>query len=110
MFRLINETARKATTQCIDMVHQSLTVRAAFREHIRSGKLPSLVVRKNAARGNIVSEIPTAALDDKFPALAAAVQHACEHRLQNNVGVEHYSEFMNVVGRVTAFPWRICGT
>ena len=104
MFRVINETARKAIAQCIDMVHQSETVRAAFREHIRSGKLPSLVVRKNAARGNNVSEIPTAALDDKSPALAAAVQHACEHRLQNNVGVEHYSEFMNVVARAHDIP------
>ena len=103
-WRLVNDTARKATAQCIDVVHQSKTEPAAFKEHIRSGKLPELVLRRNAARGNSSTEIPTAALDDESPVFVAAVLHACEHGLQNNVGVEYYSEFMNAVARAHDIP------
>ena len=109
-WRLYNETAHKAIAQCVDEVHrEKLTKLAKFKWYMRAEKIPGIATRQNAARGdgndNDVAKTPTVAPDDnKSPKLAALVLRACEVGLQNNVGVEHYSEFMNVVARAHGIP------
>ena len=103
-WRLVNKTARKATAECVNLVHRTELKIEQFKRHIRAGTLPMSVLGEHAGRGNTSAEVRAAAPDGASPALAAAVLHACERGLQNNVGVEYYSEFMNAVARTQGIP------
>ena len=108
-WRLYNETARRAIAECVDEIHrEKLTKLAKFKWYMRAEKIPGLAMRRNADRRDAGDDAATPTVapddDDESPALAAAVLRACERGLQNNVGVEHYSEFMNVVARAHGIP------